>query len=406
MYTKNTTKGFALLIVILFFLAISTAVVFGVATPAVKQYRIVKTTLQSRESYYLAEAVTEDVVYRLRNGVTVSDSTTLTLNNHSAVAIITDTANGKRVTSEADRAGVIRKVESDLVVGNGAAFNYGIQAGNGGFLLEGGSDIYGNVYANGNITGDGGVVITGSAVAANSAPLFTAVSNDSPTTPLYDIIFGKENSQQDVAQSFTLSEDGAVTKVGLYIKRTANSPANATISVRSDVGGVPGTTALAQTTLNASQVGQTYQWYEPAFSAPVVLDADETYWLVIDASRNNSKYYTIAGNTTYDDGEAKMYNTSSGWVDTFPVGLDVYFKIFTGGVSATISGDGYDYIQIGGDAWAENVEDSLVEGELFCENTTNVIDDGYDAIICDSSRGIPPEQDLPVSEGMIADWKN
>ena len=57
-----------------------------------------------------------------------------------------DLGGGKIVYASGDWSESVRKIEAELIISEGSDFNYGVQVGNGGFRLEGGSTINGNVY--------------------------------------------------------------------------------------------------------------------------------------------------------------------------------------------------------------------------------------------------------------------
>lgn len=158
-----------MLISVVFFLFISLAIISGLVSPAVREFRNANVNLKSKQSYFLAESGTEDVTYRLIKGITVSESEILTLNNNSATTVTTSpSGNSKQITSLGDVSNYQRKTSVALSTGAGVGFNYGIQAGDGGFTLNGGSKITGNVYSNANILAYSGVQITGTAVAAGA----------------------------------------------------------------------------------------------------------------------------------------------------------------------------------------------------------------------------------------------
>ena len=138
----------------------------------------------SAKSYYSAEAITEDVVYRIKNEIQVSSTETININNAIGTAIISDSAGIKTVSSSGDFRDAIRKVSVSLTEGSGVSFNYGVQVGQGGINLTGSGTVNGNVYANGPITGDSSAIITGTAISANSPALTTDQSNDTGVPPI------------------------------------------------------------------------------------------------------------------------------------------------------------------------------------------------------------------------------
>ena len=391
-----------MLIAIVFFLIISLTIVMGTGVPVIKQVKAANDAINTKESLFLAEAALEDAVYRVKSGFAVSSGETLALNGHTATIEIADVLGNKEITAVANRDGLIRNVEAKLTQGIGVAFNYGVQVGNGGFDLVGGSSIIGNVYSNGNITGDGGVSITGSATAANPPAVTVHQSNESPLPPPSSIVFGTANGTQDVAQSFQMSALGPLTNVEFYIKKSA-AASNSTVRIVNDSSGSPGGTLIAQGVLADGQIGTSYGWVSVVLDTPPQLPIGTTYWVVLD--RSNGSSYTLGANanTSYPNGQAKVGRHGSSW-GTVP-NLDGYFKIKFGGGTSIITGDNFDYLVIGGggvgDAWAHTVEDSNIAGTLYCQSGSN--NNGKN---CNTSRPDPPPQNLPVSDSNIQTWKS
>lgn len=174
---KSKTKyngGAAMLIAVVFFLFASMTVVLGVVAPVLKQAAVSKNIILSKESFYLAEGSLEDVIYRLKSGKQVSSTETLSLNSVNATTTTTNTTEGKQVISIAEKNTNTRKTQANVTLGTGASFNFGVQAGNGGFILENSSSVTGNVYSNGPITGAGNT-ISGDAISAGSSGLIDDV---------------------------------------------------------------------------------------------------------------------------------------------------------------------------------------------------------------------------------------
>ena len=165
---KNWERGEAMLIATIFFLIVSLTIILGLAAPTVRAQKATRELFYSRQSYYLAEAGMEDVVYRLRNGDLVGASETLTLNGSSATTITTDTPNGKAITSTGEVNNTVRKIGAELIEGDGVAFHYGIQIGNGGFTLANNAGVIGNIYSNGSVIGQSGSFVTGGVAAVGT----------------------------------------------------------------------------------------------------------------------------------------------------------------------------------------------------------------------------------------------
>src|SRR3989344_3513791 len=108
--------------------------------------------------------------------------------------------------------------------------------------------------------------------------------------------FSPSAPQADVAQSFQPAATNRAVKADLYLKKVG-SPANATLRLISDSGSSPGTSVLATVLLNASSVGSSYGWLTVNFSTTPTLNANTTYWLVIDAAPDNSNYLVWGGDS-------------------------------------------------------------------------------------------------------------
>ncbi len=67
-------KGQALIIAVLFSTIISVTIIAGLTLPLVRQIKASSDFRTSRGSYFLAEALNEDIIYRLKNGYGASGS--------------------------------------------------------------------------------------------------------------------------------------------------------------------------------------------------------------------------------------------------------------------------------------------------------------------------------------------
>jgi len=167
----NTQRGFAALIAVLFFLSGSVALVGGIATPVVQEIRTMRGLEDSKASFFFAEGASEEVVFRLKTGKTVSLTEELSEGNYSASTTITTDGDGTTVSTVGDVDNRIRKTTVSLIEGEGVAFAYGVQVGQGGIILENGSSILGNVYSNGPVLGFGLNDIFGDVVSAGASGL-------------------------------------------------------------------------------------------------------------------------------------------------------------------------------------------------------------------------------------------
>ena len=350
---------------VIFFITISLIVLFSIISPVLRQLRIVGNLQSSRESLFLAESAMEDTLYRLRNNLPAITGQTLTLNGHTAITEITTSPIGRTLTSISDFNNLVRKVETQLIVGVGASFGYGVQTGNGGFVLGNNAGVDGSVYSNGNVIGSNGAYVTGAVFAANTISLTSDQSNMTPSTPPNWITFRDTSVTQDVAQKFRVSDSSPINKIVLLIKKTGN-PSDATVRLVSDNSGKPGS-VITTGSLSASQVVSSFSLVEVFFSSNPTLYPGTDYWLVIDNSSNStSHYYTVAANDAYADGLAQVGQYNGVWSDTSPTGLDMYFEIYLGGLTSKI-----DSLLIAtsgsGDTHAHTVTNSTVTGDLYCQ---------------------------------------
>jgi hypothetical protein len=401
----NFKKGQAIITAVIFFLFVSMTTILGVTAPVYKEVQLANDINKSKESFYLSESGQEDAVYRLKNGISISNTEVLTLGSSTVSTIIQDNSGMKVITSTATSSSLVRRIETELQMGQGVAFNYGIQTGQGGFNLSGGATVNGNVYANGNIEATNGVVITGSAVAANLASSLSDQSNNLPIPTPNSINFRDTSGTQDLAQSFIPATTSQITSLKLYIKKTG-TPTDATVRIVANSNGNPSSSTLTSGTLSSNLVTTSYGWVETLFPSGVNLTAGTTYWIVIDNStQNSSRYYTIGANDTYAGGLAKVGQFNGTWNNTTPSGLDMYFTTTMGGEFSFIGGDSYvGGVTIGslgvGDAWGHTVEGASVAGGLYCQTGLNNNKN------CDTSREDPPPQNLPVSDANIEVWKS
>lgn len=404
----STEGGYIMIMNTLLFIAILMTIIIGVANAVLAHYVSAQAYISSKQSYLVAQSATEEALYRLKNNLNMPSSLTMTLPSGSATISVATISGGKTVTVNSQQNNYQRNTQLDLTLGTGVSFHYGIQAGNGGFILNGGAVVNGNVYSNGDIVATNGVTISGSAIAANSISLITDQANDTPATPTNNISFRDTSTNQDFAQSFTVSGSALINKASFYIKKVG-APSDITVRIVNDSSGSPGTTNIftTQGTLTASQVSTSaYGWVDVVFPQNVQLVAGVTYWIVLDnGSQSATNYYIIGGNTSYAGGAAKIGKYSGTWNNTSPSGLDGYFRIYLGGINSSLGGDSYPGgVYVGsagvGDAWAHDVQGATVAGSLWCQTGSN------NNKSCNTSRPDPSPQPYPVSDANIQDWKD
>ena len=399
-----------MLLTTVIFMMVSLVIVFGLTTPIIKQIFVSRDIWAAKQSFYLSEAGAEDVMYRLKDSTFSSKvglTETLSLDGYSAVTTIQNNVTTKTISTLSDEGGYKKTIRATVTQGSGVTFNYGILTGDGGFVITGGSRVVGNIYSNGDILGGAGVHITGSAIAAaGGSGIFKDQTNEAPTSsPPNSINFDNAAASRDFAQSFQPSTTSPVSKIRVFIKKTS-TPDNLVVKLKSDNGGNPGTD-LASATLLKDSVTTSYGWVDLVFTTTPTLTKDTTYWVVItgNVSGASTKYYTIAANSSYTRGGAKLGSTSGAWAATSPSGLDGFFSLYQGIVPSQIFGNEGDYLYIGSSstdiAWAATINHVSMTGTLYCDTGIN----NGGGKVCNTSKGYPDVMPMPVSQANIDAWE-
>jgi hypothetical protein len=407
MNKNNTQRGQVIIINTLMFFALSVAIIFALTSPVVSSFNITNSFSKSKEAFLLANSATNEALYKLNAGMDLSSAETITLSQGEALIGVADTIDGKIISISSDVDTYQRNYELELSIGSGVSFNYGLQVGQGGFEISGGSGINGNVYSNGDVVGSNGTFITGTAVSANISDPILISSNTGIVDPLYQLVLGGNSVPipQDIAQSFTVSTTTEVSSIRTLIKKTGSPWSNITMRITTDNAGNPSKTDIAQGTVSASTVTSTFNYLQIPLDATVELTPGTTYWIVFDAINFGGPTYSIGANDSqYATGTSKIstsgWSQSNGgtWINPATTTLDIYFDIYAGGSTGVIDG-----ITVGtggvGDAWSYEVKNSTVAGTIYCQAGSS------NNKACDTSRSVPVQQMFPISEGNILEWK-
>ena len=373
--------------------------IFNYSTQYAKYERA---TVAGAEALQLAEAGIDKAVYELNQSPSYAGETGTVLPGGTfTIAVTSIDSSNKRITvtgyvPNSTRPTATRIVKATVNAGNSsAAFHYGVQSGNGGFQMQNGSFVKGNIYANGDVVGGAGTYATGTVIVAGGTAL---AADQQQTTNNSDYAVGQASPVLDVAQSFQISGDSFLNKISLYIKKTG-APANKTIYILADNAGVPSNTIISSATLNASNVTSSYSWVDVSFATPPALVGGQTYWLAIDTAANASNYFWLGSDTnnSYANGIA-MYSTN--WNAGPPVwvaaGRDLDFKIWTGGVDTKISG-----LHVYETAKAHTIQNSTIDGDAYYQTISG-------STVAGTTYPNSPDQgpqDMPISDAQITDWK-
>lgn len=184
---NNYYKEGYLLIQTLVFAAIAVVVIAGLMSYAAGAVKLSRQAINSTQAFEIAEAGIEYYRWHLAHAPTdYTDGTgipgpyvknfydkngillgvySLTITPPVGTSPVVTIHSEGRVASDPN---VKRTVVSELVLGDGVSFHYGIQVGQGGFQLSNNAGVNGSVYSNGSISGQNGSYITGDAIAVGS----------------------------------------------------------------------------------------------------------------------------------------------------------------------------------------------------------------------------------------------
>jgi hypothetical protein len=194
------------LVVMVILISVVAALV-GYAGVQIKSHR----QAVARESgISIAEAGVETAIWKLNNQIGyVGEASTPYANGVFTVAITNLTGASKliRVDSyipDANNPTAHRTVQVSAVTGTkNLSFNYGLQVGDGGFIMDNNSQIIGNVFSNGPITGSPGATITEDAIVAGPTGTINALIINGNTTShtLTNSTVGKNANHYSIVSS-------------------------------------------------------------------------------------------------------------------------------------------------------------------------------------------------------------
>lgn len=160
-------KGQVLLLVLVLFTAAALTIVIGTSSPIVRQLQISRDLQNSNQSYYTAEAGSEDAYYRIKNSLNTSFPEILALGGATTtVTLIPTGMNEDQIRSEGNNNNLIRVVLKEISLTSGFSFKFAVQIGNGGLKMYNNSLVQGNVYSDGPILSQSTGKIYGDAVSA------------------------------------------------------------------------------------------------------------------------------------------------------------------------------------------------------------------------------------------------
>ncbi len=362
------------------------------------QVKASRQAVERSQALNLAEAGIDKAIAELNNdssfngeagslgpGEYVTTVTTIDANNKQ----ITSTGYTPSISNATAEVTVKMNVSIDL---SSVAFNFGVQVGEGGLSMSNNSVVNGNVYSNGNISGSGDITGDATVAGGGNASVDQECAINSAN---YDF---NATAKRDVAQRFTPTVTGALTKISVYLKKTG-SPSNITVRIVSDNSGSPSTTGVGGTgTINSSNVTSSYGWIDATFSTNPSLVSGTSYWLLLDTSSSTSNYYSWAmdSNDGCSNGTSK---STSNWSSPSWAALsrDMNFRTYMGGIVTSLTG-----VDVLGDARAPIMTGCNVSGDAYY-NATNTCSVGGTTY---SGTADSPQQAMPISQAQIDEWKS
>ncbi len=168
-----------MIIFVLFFAFSTSALLFALGQNIFSDLSDLNRLVDGKRALLASESLTDDVVYRRVFGTFDIDNVE-TLILDSVVVHSTTTydspADVYTIETLGRIGGVVRKSFAEMSIGAGSAFNYGLQAGNGGIDVANNSSIIGNVYSNGAVVGAGNAEVLGDIVSAGPAGLIQTIA--------------------------------------------------------------------------------------------------------------------------------------------------------------------------------------------------------------------------------------
>lgn len=156
-HANSSERGQIMILSIIFFSAATITIIVGAVLPIVRQLQVGQNFQHSKQSYYTAEAGSEDAYYRIKNSLPTSLPETLAIGGATSTVKVTTTGfNEEQILSEGNMNNIIRDVAKDLTVTGGFDFTFAVQAGVGGIQFINGSSINGNVYSSGSVVSTNG----------------------------------------------------------------------------------------------------------------------------------------------------------------------------------------------------------------------------------------------------------
>jgi len=402
MTTKRFSTGFAAFYLVMVVLSVSVSIAGGLYLLLSNKVESSSNLVKSSQALTAAEAGLEDAIYRVVKNKKYDANYNLVFGPATVFLTITSQGNQKLITAAGNVLQRSRKLAVVLTMENSVvSFHYGAQVGKGGLIMGNNTQVVGNVYSNGSIFGSGDAAITGDVWVAGS---ISSLSDQEWQAENQEFAFGLKRDgiyYLDTAQGFIPSVSNILRKISFYLKKVG-SPPDQTVKVFADNSGSPGTTILGTGTLRSASVANNFSWVDVNFDTSPALIIGQSYWLMIDVSRDDNNYWVWGAdnNNGYTRGTGKYTNDwsshSAVWND---IGADLDFKTYMGGEAPTY----IDNLTVGVDAHVNTITDCSIGRDAYFQSIdqeTTVHGSKY------PNSEDPALVDLPISLAQIQKWEN
>jgi len=199
-FLRSAQRGQVLIGITVLFTAAVMVIVLGVLSPTIRELQIASDFHASKQSYYAAEAGSEDAYYRIRKAMTTSFPETMTIASSTATVTLTPTSfTEEQILSRGNDRNLIRSVIKYLTVTDGFDFSFALQSGLGGIYLFNNSVVNGNIYSSG--------VIQGGNASANSWNLIKGSIVSAGVSGLVDKIHATSTVYSHTITNSTIDKD-------------------------------------------------------------------------------------------------------------------------------------------------------------------------------------------------------
>jgi hypothetical protein len=371
---------------------------------AAVSYRFVKQAQLASEAMAITEAGIDHAIRQLNLDAFYAGETDTAFGNGVFTVTVMGTGNERTIESTGSipdstspRAQRTIRVKAGISTTD-VEFFYGIQVDDGGLYMNNNARVVGNIFSNGSITGGNGATITGDAIVAGggSPELDQTWDQGTGAQP-----FGDAASRVDAAQQFTAGQNGLLVRVTVRIRYIDEAENSINVRIVTDNNNRPSRTVLGSGTISSSSIGSNFSWINISISPAPTISAGTKYWVILDLpGADGEEYYEWqedSGNG-YTGGKGMLSpNWNTGNPTWTEAGGDLHFQTWVASSVTMI-----DNVDVNGTARANTLKDIAVGGDAYYQTIIN------STVAGQQFPGSPdePRQELPISDGVIADWKS